>query len=118
MWKAAALVVAMAGGWAQGVMAQEASGTYTIKGTNVDGQPYTGLVHISPLTSSTCTMVWNTGTTFTGFCMRSGGVLAAMYTFAGGSGLVIYEYGSDGTLHGTWTTPGINGVGTEILTPQ
>lgn len=116
---ALALLAVLASGATTVAQAQDFGGTYSVSGTNFDGSPYTGTVQITQTSDSTCTIVWNTGSSSTGICMRSGGVLAASYTFAGGgSGLVIYEFGRAGELNGVWTQAGVKGTGTEILKRQ
>jgi hypothetical protein len=49
--------------------------------------------------------------------MRSGNVFSAAYAMGKTIGLVIYEIRPDGSLLGTWTVDGHDGVGTEKLTP-
>jgi hypothetical protein len=110
---AAALVLAGAGAFAQDV-----TGNYLVKGTNLDGSIYEGEARVTATSEVTCEIVWQTGgSTSSGICMRDGNAFAAGYELNGKVGLVIYLIQDDGTLDGTWTVAGVNGVGTEILTP-
>ena len=44
---------------------------------------------------------------------------AAPYKMKDGSvGLIIYKMDKDGSMDGIWTLTGINGAGTEVLTPE
>ena len=99
--------------------AQEVVGSYAVKGTNPDGSTYTGMAEITPLSDVTCEVVWTTdGTDSTGICMRYENAFAAAYTLNDDIGLLIYEIMPDGTMQGTWTIAGSDGVGTEVLIPQ
>lgn len=91
---------------------------YTVDGTNLDGSKYGGTATITLTSDTTCEIAWTTGpTTSQGICMRNGIALAAGYTLQDRVGLVIYEIKDDGTLEGLWTIAGVNGNGTEVLTP-
>ena len=101
------------------VCAQAIGGRYVVDGTNLDGSPYRGLAEVRLISETSCTIVWETGnTTSQGICMRSGGVFAASYRLGDSVGMVIYRVEGDGSLHGSWTIAGVNGSGTEILTPE
>ena len=110
----AALVLA-----GSGAMAQDLTGHYRVKGTNLDGSIYEGEAQITATSEFTCEIVWQTGsTTSSGICMRDGNAFSAGYELNGKIGLVIYLIDDNGTLDGTWTVAGVNAVGTEILTPD
>jgi hypothetical protein len=104
------------GGW---VAAQDVTGHYLVKGTNLDGSIYEGEAQITATSDVTCEIVWQTGgSTSSGICMRDGNAFSAGYELNGKVGLVIYLIQDDGTLDGTWTVAGVGAVGTEILTPE
>jgi hypothetical protein len=112
----AAAVLSFAAGVAQ---AQDVGGTYQVNGTNFDGSTYKGTATIEVVTSTTCRIHWETGSTSDGICMRNQNALAAGYAFSNGKiGLVVYEIMPDGTLDGVWTVADQEGAGTEVLTPQ
>ena len=99
--------------------AQNIGGAYTVRGTNFDGSPYGGEAYIKIISTTTCEIAWNTaGTSSNGFCMRNGNAFAAGYVMGDQIGLIIYQADQDGTLRGLWTIKGMNGSGTEILTPK
>ncbi len=98
--------------------AQSVSGRYTVEGRNFDGSRYRGVVEIIVTSNNTCRIVWNTGSTSEGICMRNGSVLAASYGQGNTTGLVIYEIRPDGRLEGLWTMADRDGVGTETLIPM
>ena len=112
----AALAAMLAAGAAG---AQQLGGAYTVAGTNFDGTPYTGTATITYTTSTSCRIIWLTGsTTSEGICMANGDAFAAGYTFNSGQvGLAVYRVMPDGTLQGTWTVTDTEGAGTEVLTP-
>ena len=99
--------------------AQDVTGHYLVKGTNLDGSIYVGEAQITATSEFTCEIVWQTGgSTSSGICMRDGNAFSAGYELNGKVGLVIYLIQDDGTLDGTWTVAGVNAVGTEVLTPN
>jgi len=99
------------------VFAQEFN--YTAVGTNLDGSTYRGTARIVWISDSTCAIEWTTGgATSTGICMRNGPAFSAAYSLQGAIGLVVYQILDDGSLEGLWTIAGMNGAGTEVLTPQ
>lgn len=99
--------------------AQDIGGQYRVKGTNLDGTIYEGEAQITATSDYTCNIVWKTGgSTSSGICMRDSNAFTAAYQLGGKIGLVIYLIQKDGTLEGSWTVDGVNGVGTEILTPE
>lgn len=107
------LALAIAPSWAQDI-----GGLYQVDGTNLDGTAYSGTAQIDLTTNTTCRIMWDTGSTSEGICMRYANAFAAAYIFDNGEvGLLIYEVLDDGTLDGTWTIADIEGAGTEILTP-
>jgi hypothetical protein len=92
---------------------------YSVKGTNLNGSPYTGDATITIISDTTCAIEWVTGsTTSKGFCMRNDDAFAAGYVMGDAIGLIIYKMEDGGVLRGLWTITGQNGVGTEILTPK
>jgi hypothetical protein len=101
-----------------GAAAQEVSGKYTVEGRNFDGSRYRGVAEILVTTKNTCRIVWNTGSTSEGICMRNGKTFAATYGSGKATGLVIYEIRPDGRMEGLWTMADREGVGTETLIPQ
>ena len=101
------------------VSAQEIGGTYDVAGTNLNGSEYTGTAEITSLSETTCSIDWNTGeTTSSGVCMRNGIAFAAAHVQGDILGLLIYEIQEDGSMVGYWTVAGMDGAGTETLTPQ
>ncbi len=99
--------------------AQDFGGDYMVAGTNLDGSPYEGTATITVLTETTCQIDWTTGdTTSTGVCMRYGPAFSAAYILGDQIGLVIYQIMEDGTLDGRWTITGLEGFGTEVLSPM
>ncbi len=105
--------------FAQMAAADGVVGHYKVKGTNPDGTAYEGDAQITATSDVTCTIVWKTGgSTSSGICMRDGNAFTAGYELSGHVGLVIYLIKKNGTLDGTWTVAGENGVGTEVLTPD
>ena len=99
--------------------AQGVEGSYALRGTNPDGSSYVGSVEISAISEVTCEIVWSTGgQESVGICMRYHNAFAAAYTLNEDIGLLIYEIRPDGSMEGTWTVAGQDGVGTEILIPQ
>jgi hypothetical protein len=92
---------------------------YSVQGTNRDGSTYGGTAVITLTSDTTCQIEWTTGgTTSQGICMKNENAFAAGYTLGTGVGLVIYEIMKDGSLKGLWTVAGMDGTGTEILTPM
>jgi hypothetical protein len=100
-----------------GAAAQSVSGRYTVEGRNFDGSRYRGLAEIMVTSKNTCRIVWNTGSTSEGICMRNGDVFAASYGQGDTAGLVIYQIRPDGRMEGLWTMADQDGVGTETLIP-
>ena len=92
---------------------------YTVAGTNLDGSPYEGEAQIRLTSETTCEIEWITGPTSSlGICMRNGPAFAAGYVMEDAVGLVIYQVMDNGILEGLWTIAGMEGTGTEILTPK
>lgn len=101
--------------------AQNFGGRYQVQGANLNGSPYSGVAEIKVISSTTCTIRWQTGggSVQDGICMRNGPAFSAAYAFADGKvGLVIYRILDNGTLDGLWTVAGMNGAGKETLTPM
>jgi hypothetical protein len=100
-------------------MAQAVAGFYTLQGQNPDGSTYEGDVEIVPLSEVTCEITWVTGgDVSTGICMRYDNAFAAAYTLNDDVGLLIYQIMPNGTMQGTWTVAGQDGVGQETLIPK
>jgi hypothetical protein len=100
--------------------AQQLTGTYQVIGDNGNGTGYRGVAAISGTAGGNCAIRWqipNTPPT-QGFCMRQGNVLSAAYRLGDSIGLVVYRLNDDGSLDGTWTIAGKEGVGKERLVPQ
>jgi hypothetical protein len=96
-------------------------GTYKVAGTNFDGSKYSGDAKITITSETTCTIEWHTGpnSSSVGICMRNDDSFAAAYKMKDGSvGLIIYKMDKDGSMDGIWTLTGMNGAGTEVLTPE
>jgi hypothetical protein len=100
-------------------LAQEVGGMYGVYGTNFDGSTYEGTAEIVLLSETTCAIMWTTGdTTSQGTCMRRNNTFAAGYDLQGKIGLLIYDILKDGSMEGAWTVTGMDGFGTETLTPM
>jgi hypothetical protein len=100
--------------------AQQLTGRYQVIGDNGNGTGYRGVAEISGTAGGNCAIRWaipNTPPT-QGFCMRQGNVLSAAYRLGESIGLVVYRLNDDGSLDGTWTIAGKEGVGKERLVPQ
>lgn len=113
----AAAMVALSAGAAS---AQQVGGRYQVIGDNANGTGYRGVAEISGTAGGNCAIRWqipNTPPT-QGFCMRQGNVLSAAYRLGNAIGLVVYRLNDDGSLDGTWTVAGQEGVGRERLVPQ
>lgn len=98
--------------------AQDIGGRYRVEGKNINGSSYTGVAEITLTSDTTCRIVWDTGSTSTGICMRNQNVFAAGYVLGNGVGLVIYEVMSDGSMQGLWTVADTPGIGYENLYPM
>jgi hypothetical protein len=104
-------------------VAQDIGGVYSVQGTGLNGNPYSGTAVIEGITDTTCSIVWETGgQSSEGVCMRYGPAFSAFYVIETPNGpafgLVIYQVLENGSLDGIWTVTGENGSGTEVLTPQ
>lgn len=99
--------------------AKDISGTYEVTGVNLDGNNYQGEVKLTSLGKTTYTMDWTIGSgTQSGTGTLSGNTLTADWTDGTHSGTVTYTLQSDGSLSGSWTQEGVDGKGTETLTPK
>jgi hypothetical protein len=94
------------------------AGIYRVAGTNLDGSPYEGRARITILSNTTCKIEWDTGAPASGPCMRVGDYVSAAYVMSGAVGIIMYRLNEDGSLDGIWTVSGLNGAGTEHLTPR
>jgi len=98
--------------------AQNFGGRYQVQGTNINGTSYGGTATITVISTTTCTIRWQTGggSVQDGICMRNGPAFSAAYAFQDGKvGLVIYRIMENGTLDGLWTVAGVSGAGKEVL---
>ena len=118
--KTGALVAALAALGAGAAGAQQITGRYQVIGDNANGTGYRGMAEISGTVGGNCAIRWTIANTpaTQGFCMRQGNVLSAAYRFGNAIGLIVYRLNDDGTLDGTWTVAGQEGVGRERLVPQ
>lgn len=92
---------------------------YKAAGTNSDGSAYTGTVAFKVISETTYSIEWTIGkSVIKGFGMRQGDILSATYTMQGQPGLIIYRVKEGGVFAGTWAIKGLNGTGTEVLTPK
>ena len=66
-------------------------GLYKVEGKNLDGSSYSGTARIKITSDTTCEIVWNTGSTSSGICMRDSDSFAAAYRSKNAVGLVIYK---------------------------
>ena len=87
-------------------------GNYDVVGSNPGGKEYKGKLGVKKAGVGYA-FTWNTGTTSTGFGVRSGDKVAVGI---GGTqcGFVSYDIKPDGTLDGKWGGQGSTSVGTEI----
>ncbi|WP_439816161.1 hypothetical protein [Zavarzinia sp. CC-PAN008] len=113
-----AVALALAFGGIGSAQAADVGGNYLVQGTNFDGSVYTGTARIKRTSDTTCEIVWDTGSTSQGICMRNGPAFAAGYSMGSSVGLVIYRILPNGVLDGVWTIAGQSGAGTEVLTPR
>jgi hypothetical protein len=97
--------------------AQDIGGRYRVEGKNINGSSYAGTAEITVTSDTTCRIVWETGSTSTGICMRNGVAFAAGYALGESIGLVIYEVMPDGSMEGIWTVADTPGLGYENLYP-
>jgi hypothetical protein len=104
-------------GLSSAAFAQDVGGRYEVRGTNLDGSPYSGTAVITRTSNSTCRIRWSTGSVSEGICMLANNSFAAAYRMEGAFGLVVYELRRDGRLDGVWTIADRSGAGTEVLTP-
>lgn len=99
--------------------AQDIGGRYALVGEDFNGGTYVGSVTITATSDVTCEIRWLiAGDEAVGICMRQDNAFAASYVMNGNVGMVIYRVLKDGTLQGTWTVAGSNGVGKETLKPM
>ena len=98
--------------------AQDISGTYNVAGTNLEGDPYTGIIVITRTTGNDYDVMWTFGEeTETGSGTFDGTTFDVTWqTTEGDSGTITYTLQPDGSLSGTWKQSGALGEGTETLT--
>jgi len=98
--------------------AQDIGGRYRVEGKNLNGSSYEGTAEITLTSETTCRIVWETGSTSTGICMRNQSAFAAGYVLGDKVGLVIYEVMPNGSMEGLWTVADQPGIGYENLYPM
>jgi hypothetical protein len=111
---------ALFGGTPLALAASDVGGSYQVNGTNFDGSKYKGTAKITITSKTTCNIEWKTGggSSSVGICMRNDDSFSAAYKMKDGAvGLIIYKMLDDGTMEGVWTLSGMDGAGTEVLTP-
>lgn len=95
---------------------RDISGEYSVFGTNQDGGNYSGTATITSLGGNQYQIDWVLGggdQLITG----EGTLTGNTFVTDDGSFAITYTLLPDGVLDGTWVEYGVNGEGTEILTP-
>jgi hypothetical protein len=87
-------------------------GAYSIEGKNPEGKDYKGTLEVKKAGSG-YSFKWNAGTTFEGFGIRAGDLVAVGF---GGKqcSFIGYDIKDDGTLDGRWGGQGATSFGTEV----
>lgn len=87
-------------------------GSYDISGKNPKGEDYKGTLEIKK-DGDGYSLTWKAGSTFTGFGVKNGNMLAVGF---GGKqcSFVSYDVKPDGTLDGKWGGQGSTSFGTEV----
>lgn len=96
-------------------MAADVTGSYSCKGTNPNGTPYSGTVVIKE-NGGGYLVTWTIGggQAYSGAGILTGNIFSASW----GSGVVVYRVESDGRLVGKWLNASGGDLGTETLTPK
>ena len=95
-------------------------GTYQVRGTVPNSSnTYEGRAEITAVSNAAFRVRWTIGDTITnGFGMRYENWFVVGYTSGGAQGVAAYWLDpATGVLNGLWSTDGLEGVGTEVLTP-
>lgn len=96
-------------------MAADVTGSYTCKGTNPNGSPYTGTTVIKE-NGGGYLVTWNIGG---GMIYSGAGILTDnIFSASWGNGVVVYRVQNDGRLIGKWLNASGGELGTETLTPK
>ncbi|MEP6482968.1 MAG: hypothetical protein ABJB01_00875 [Rudaea sp.] len=91
------------------------AGSYHIHGTNPDGRPYEGALHIEQK-GETYALTWDSGGTTHGVGVLHDGKLVVGYGDPA-CGVVAYKAQTSGTLDGRWAMSNSTQLGTETATP-
>ena len=100
-------------------VAADVTGSYSCRGTNPDGTPYSGSTVISR-NGGGYTLKWTFGEAgHSGTGILTGDLLSASFGAPGHPyGVVVYQVKNDGRLVGKWINPSGGSFGTETLTPR
>jgi hypothetical protein len=111
LWLAAVLALGMA---LSGPALAQRSGVYEVSGTNLEGQPYTGLMEIQQVGSASFRVLWSIGGELVeGVGMVSGRTFTTAFAAGDQTGMGIYEIQAGDVLDGEWTLVGAFNTGTE-----
>lgn len=83
-------------------------GVYRCVGSNPDGSPYRGVVHVTG-SGDTWTVLWllDSGQQAAGYAIWHGHVLTVIYQDERGTvGYAAFKWDADGSLDGKWSYPG------------
>jgi hypothetical protein len=99
--------------------AADVGGDYACKGTNPDGQEYTGKVKIVKK-GDVYQFGWVIGQErYSGVGIRDGNILSVSWVLQNGdTGIVVYKIGKDKRLVGRWAQQGGKAIYTETLIPE
>lgn|SRR5574341_1710283 len=122
-WVLAAAILVLAslacGGATAPVEGVDIAGDYSVSGVNLDGESYSGEATITSEGGNDYTIEWRIGAdSYSGSLTVAGSAASGTWETGDGTGTVSYTIEDDGTLAGTWTLGGVEGVGTETLTPK
>ena len=93
------------------------SGMYAVQGTNQQGQSYQGTAEIERTKANNYTITWTIGSQHqSGGGVFDGTTFDVDWAMGATKGKVTYTLHPDGSMSGTWTQFGVDGVGTERLT--
>ena len=111
LWLAAVLALGMV---LSGPALAQRSGVYEVSGTNLEGQPYTGLMEIQQVGSASFRVLWSIGGDLVeGVGMVSGRTFVTAFAAGDQTGMGIYEIQAGDVLDGEWTLVGAFNTGTE-----